>query len=437
MEAAEIPADPAVNAEDAEVTTEEAWATAEGYTPLADMTTEGAMFMSFQPDDDDNPCGAIFADMTAFGPPDNCDWDDDDSEESEEQQVGDEDFRFVADQALEALEMEYSTTIGTVPHKATEEVFDDQKVAASIRPSDALEMDQESSEKVPSETQLSQPIVVPKKEHPPIDADAVRRAVDSIRLKAPRLTTALNNWEQQHGTVAPHPIIPKAPLSAFVRQSSKAISATANLSRSATLAEAVHRLSCLGSERLVIHIVGADHVECDHLQTTFGPLVRWIGALENSPKHINIHLIGPNVSAEAAKRPPADLLPKSTSRLVSASATCHESVYHEWIQQHHRPDVAAAFNAGIWGYNEWVPTIKALCESSNEVPFVATSYSIQECEDDADVIEQAAQDSTAQCLWKAEVNPFGSKQDRETVTAVAGRVYRENAAWQAWRFGGG
>jgi hypothetical protein len=152
-------------------------------------------------------------------------------------------------------------------------------------------------------------------------------------------------------------------------------------------------------------------------------------------------LIGPNVPTEAAERPPVDLLPKSTSRLVSATATCHVGVYHDWIQhqhQHRCPDVAAAFNAGIWGYDEWVPTIKALCQSSSkQVPFVATAYTIQECEDDADVIENAAKDSTAQCLWKAEANPFGSKQNRETVTAAAGRVYRENAAWQAWLFGGG
>ena len=299
-------------------------------------------------------------------------------------------------------------------------------------------MDRESSDKISSETPPSQPIVILKKENPPIDTEAVRRAVDVIRSKAPRLTTALNLWEQQHDTVAPHPIIPKAPISAFMRQSEKAISATANLSRSATLAEALHRLSCFcfGRERLVIHIVGADHVECDHLRTTFGPLVRWIGALNNSPQHIDIKLIGPNVSVEAATRPPVNLMPKKcASRLVSASATCHESVYHDWIQQL-CPDIVVAFNAGIWGYDEWVPTIKALCHSSYMVPFVVTAYTMEECQDDADVIEQVAQDSTAHCLWKAEANPFGSKQTRETATAVAGRVYRENAAWQAWRLGG-
>jgi hypothetical protein len=277
-------------------------------------------------------------------------------------------------------------------------------------------------------------------------------------LKHPRLAKNLNEWEEQRGVndtsvvaLAPqeHAIIPKTPLSAFWRQSPKAISATANLSRSATLAEAIHRLSCLKSERLVIHIVGADHVECssqDQQRTLFGPLVRWIGALENSPAHIVICLVGPNVPADAPNRPPLDLMPKTSSSLVSATASCYEGVYHEWIQQQENgnigfcpADIVIAFNAGLWGYDEWVATIKALCESSLAIPFISTAYTIQECEDDAEVIESVASLSTAKeakRLWKAEANPFSSRQIRETKTAVSGRQYRENAAWQAWKLGG-
>ena len=131
---------------------------------------------------------------------------------------------------------------------------------------------------------------------------------------------------------------------------------------------------------------------------------------------------------------------------MSATASCYEGVYHEWIQQQENgnigfcpADIVIAFNAGLWGYDEWVATIKALCESSLAIPFISTAYTIQECEDDAEVIENVASLSTAKeakRLWKAEANPFSSRQIRETKTAVSGREYRENAAWQAWKLGG-
>ena len=181
------------------------------------------------------------------------------------------------------------------------------------------------------------------------------------------------------------------------------------------------------------------------LQTLFGPLVRWIGALPDSPRHFDVLLVGPNVPSDAAKRPFVDIMPSnktSSSRLMSATATCHEAVYHEWLeeqQQEEKPDLVIAFNSGIWGYKEWVPTLEALCQLSYSIPFVSTSYTIQECEDDAQVIETVVADTkggAGRCLWNAQANPFASRQIRETHTALPGREYRENAAWQAWRLGG-
>lgn len=464
-----------------EVTAEEAWAAAEGYTPLANTRTDGAVFMAFPSSDDNDDhegnvfSGAFFADMTAFGPGD--EWDDEDSNDDENEgetnhTTTDTEFRSVADQALEALDQEYSMALGGVIAPLASDYDGGSALSDAKLPAAGMTLplpnksdEQDDGLSLFKEINTS----IPPKETTPIDTNAVRKAVAAIRLKAPRLTDDLNKWEEEHGVtntcqvaLAPrqHAVIPKAPLSAFWRTSPKAISATANLSRSATLAEAIQRLDCLDNksakERLVLHIVGADHVECssdDQLRTTFGPLVRWIGALENAPQHFDIYLIGPNVPTEAAKRPPLNLMPTkkvASSRLVSATATCHEGVYHEWLQQQESdiasPDVAIAFNSGIWGYNEWLTTLKALCESSTTTfPFVSTAYTIQECEDDADVIEKVVSSSTEESdaplqqhlLWKAEPNPFASRQSRETATAAAGREYRENAAWQAWRLGGG
>ena len=310
--------------EEPEVSAEEAWAAAEGYTPLAEIRSEGAVFMAFHPDSEDEDVGAsysgaFFADMSSFGPPvesPSDEWGGQHDADDEEGGRGahdrtdvteDVDFRSVADQALRALDDEYAMTVhGSILPPPTENkassALADQKVGA-VESAPRTSIPEPIFKDAPSETKATSYLEDYKKETPMIDTDAVRKAVDSIRLKHPRLAKNLNEWEEQRGVndtsvvaLAPqeHAIIPKTPLSAFWRQSPKAISATANLSRSATLAEAIDRLSCLKSERLVIHIVGADHVECsseDQQRTLFGPLVRWIGALENSPA-AHCHLFG-------------------------------------------------------------------------------------------------------------------------------------------------
>lgn len=463
---------------DAEITTEEAWATSAGYTQLADMNYDGAMFMALPVTGPDNGdvenvtySGTFFADLTAYGRSDELNESDgggDEPEDTEEEGQHDN-FRSIADQALLGLDDEYSTTVATamIPSAdlKNEATLEPSKIQVSAPVAPATNDDKPvSMPTVPTSVDLKPKVTglsLPEsKDNPPFDTDAVRKAVDAIRLKAPRWTTEFDKWEEQHfrstctRVVEDHSIIPQTPRSAFCKRTPRAIAATANLSRSATLAEAIQRLSLLSRDKLVIHIVGADHVECNKLESTFGPLVRWIDALEQSPKQIEIQLVGPNVPSDATKRPPTDLMPKQQppkSRLVSALATCHESVYHEWLpsDQGCLPDVAVAFNSGIWGYSEWVPTIQALCESSWQIPFVSTAYTIEECLDDFDVIDTAVSSSSLSCqtdddddfqqqccLWKPELNTFGSNMRRETANAVPGREYRENSAWQAWKLGG-
>jgi hypothetical protein len=116
-------------------------------------------------------------------------------------------------------------------------------------------------------------------------------------------------------------------------------------------------------------------------------------------------------------------------------------VYDEWIAQQQSadqfcvPDVAVAFNAGVWGYKEWPTTLSRLVQLNLQIPLVLTAYTVQEAEDDAEVVEEivgAAEQSTKR-IWGVESNPFASRKERPTATAVNGRDYRENAAWQAWR----
>jgi hypothetical protein len=460
-------------------------AEAEGYTPLADLATNGSgtMFMAYPPaDEQDEPQesggGIFFADTTAF--PANYQSvqfgsgsDDDDKQVSDiEEKEKDEvrDFRTLADEALKSLETDYRRVVDGGESKVLNETKDatSQRACGEYRVClDDADFDPYRS--LAASSIPATPVESPTKELPDIDTDAVRKAVQAIQRKAPKFTSNLDKWQQENIEIlAPreHPIIPPAPLAAFRKRSQKAISATANLSRSATIADSLDRLFLLKSqERLVLHVIGADHVECESeekVRSFFGPLVRWIGAFDKSPAHIQILLIGPNVPTDAATLPPIDLMPisklKKTSRLVSAIATCHVAPYHEWLGRKvdegpdgamDNPDLVIAFNAGIWGYEEWRPTLRALCESPLSALFVVTSYTILEGEDDAEVIEAVISEcNTAsctslasnmtrknQCIWPIDASPFGSKQRRQTETAVAGREYRENAAWQAWRLG--
>jgi hypothetical protein len=130
---------------------------------------------------------------------------------------------------------------------------------------------------------------------------------------------------------------------------------------------------------------------------------------------------------------------------------CHACLYHDFIAARSReeqdqdalaPHLIVAFNAGIWGYDDWIPCLECILAMEGRIPFVATAYTIQEAEDDFDVIHalvakrvEPAVDAgnAAATVWSAEVNPFASQLPRPTATALPGREYRDNAAWQAWR----
>ncbi len=82
-------------------TANEAWAAAEGYTPLADLRGDGAVFMAFDPNDNQEETftGTFFADVGAFGTDANGNDDDEWNNEHEDDTASEQDneFRSVAD----------------------------------------------------------------------------------------------------------------------------------------------------------------------------------------------------------------------------------------------------------------------------------------------------------------------------------------------------
>jgi hypothetical protein len=176
--------------------------------------------------------------------------------------------------------------------------------------------------------------------------------------------------------------------------------ATAQYSLSATLAEALRRLDLLRgrSQSLRIHVVSCDAVECAAPSATFGPLVRWLGEYVECPGSLHLDLIGPNIPTSYRSSfitPVTDLLLSvhpdttstaataslpSSSRLRTATVQCHATLYHDFIaaarhRWHHKdddpdgnttaddpppPDLIVAFNAGVWGYDDWRPCLECI-----------------------------------------------------------------------------
>eukprot|EP00979_Chaetoceros_neogracilis_P001985 scaffold360_cov262-Chaetoceros_neogracile.AAC.2 len=455
------------------------------------------------------------------------------------------DFSSLADQALQSLEMEYTQTIQSEQelevqveavvspsHDHADQQPSPDEAAASM--ADCQQEDDDSS---PPRTQIR------TKPMPDIDAAAVTKAMQNIALSAPNLEHKLSNWKPSHPSYAHltipsiHPIIPSNPLMAFTRHTRKAHAASANLSRSATLADSMCRLFITPAnagtntntntnthteytnfvynqdEIFVIHCIGADRVECqstDTIRKAVGPFVKWMHQYQHFehgigtdddidddnddndvnegsaslphcqsspvfqwPKHVRIEMLGPNVPPHAEQFGVLNLLPRTPGRLESATVVCRSCMYHDHLQSLedandsddanpndnvidididdeqkrnvsismslHYPNLVIAYNAGIWGYTDWHPTLKKLYEFERTVPFVITAYTIFEAEDDFEVLEEVLGVSLAddgngrRCLWSAELNAFASRVVRETKSSD--NTYFENGAWQAYVMG--
>jgi hypothetical protein len=313
-----------------------------------------------------------------------------------------------------------------------------------------------------------------------VDTAAVRKVVQALAKKSDSsFQKKFAEWQQQQqgqgqDQVLPliHGIIPATPYSAFRRNTDKAKQATATLSRSATMAEALQRLRdqdllSMDISLLVIDVVGVDHTECESIakiQATFRPILRWIGTWKGCRfQKVHLRLVGRDLANSSSNKvitegSSVDLLtPNTATILQSAIATCHNGVYHSWLEELTKseqsqdtssssssstpssqllPHLVIAYNAGIWGYKEWEPTVEYLAQQTVTVPipFVVTAYTIDECHEDFQVIESTVKgNESCKILWKPERNPFASKIIRETKSRSD--EYRENAAWQAWLLG--
>ena len=191
--------------------------------------------------------------------------------------------------------------------------------------------------------------------------DAIRKAVEtmSIKNKDSQFQRKFVVWQQnqllqqqKHQNAqqqnAQHQLIPTPSYQVFhtPAPTRKSRLASADLSRSATIAEAVVRLSLLPFEgdSMLIDIIGVDHVECDSPSTvrnTFQPFIKWLKdyfllSQEDQKIHVHFRLIGRELPIKpTTDRVTIDLLDSISTPISSlrATASYHTGLYHEFLEE--------------------------------------------------------------------------------------------------------
>ena len=402
------------------------------------------------------------------------------------------DFRALAEQALRSLDLEHEDTLlSQVQSPSTGEVGED---AADLRlqdgdfvasfPTDfeAAKRDEASVNFKAIESAMKNIRLKSPHFATALDEGASSAlmggdygdAMDSALMEV--LDNVSRNIESRGGAKTKHELIPPNSLASFRRNTQKAKRASSNLTRSAIMAESLirlwpvisfkRRMAALGSScdsgmstrepgTLVIEIVGADGVECsseDTVRKAVFPFVRWVdkalraGSFSSSVtgfSSLAILMTGPCLP-DAVVGKVMSLLPEQLDShtgigLLEATVEFQQRECHE-TKESLEVDLFIAFNAGIWGYDSWKPTIAHLCQPGRRSLFVITAYTIEESEDDAEVIAEIVQETANRSargrqLWPPERCPFSSKVERPTASAPAGRAYYQNGAWQAWLLG--
>ena len=311
---------------------------------------------------------------------------------------------------------------------------------------------------------------------------AVQSAMQNMRLKNPilsaKLDAKLQQRSQANSNVDRSSTLPASIIELFSDDDLSAaisIDQTVTLSRSATLMAAIDRIfptraslsltavtkksTAINTlpKHLRIHVIGCDHVECSSKQTMqelFVPFCEWMYSYKNSNgssvELIDLELIGPGVPHKISKvysldQPivialkPADTATSSRTVALRTRISCTTDTYEDYQTRNGSiPNLIIAFNAGVWGYSSWLPTLSHIASLQQNVPFVITAYTKLEAEEDEDVIANHLQclELGGTLLWEPEVNFYRCRKERETKSAVAGRVYNENGAWQCWNLGG-
>uniref|UniRef100_A0AAV1T076 Mitochondrial splicing suppressor 51-like C-terminal domain-containing protein n=1 Tax=Peronospora matthiolae TaxID=2874970 RepID=A0AAV1T076_9STRA len=188
------------------------------------------------------------------------------------------------------------------------------------------------------------------------------------------------------------------------------------------------------TKSLTIHVLGADHREGNSGAATFEVFRAFTEhvAARTRLTSLQLVLVGPNVSrtlhldefTQQCSVPVSDNGEATTCDVrIRYFVGSFEASFQDKAQVW-KPDLVVCFNAGIWGYNEWLPAIQLVLKDV-QVPLLVTSYNADEAGDDEDVLDEM---KLGEWLWRPEKNPWGATTPRATNNADA-KVLKENDYW--------
>ena len=193
---------------------------------------------------------------------------------------------------------------------------------------------------------------------------------------------------------------------------------------------------------LSIHVLGADAREGTDRHGTaavFGPLCALLGG--SGWRELRLLLCGPNCFAARAADAADDDDDADDDADASLGLACGGAArlrvrysgayYHEleasWLSP--PPQLAVAFNAGVWGYDSWGPTVRRVLARGS--PLLVTAYTLEEAEHDEETIEELG--GALAWAWPPQPNPWRATEPERR---SGPRRAFENAAWQCVVAGG-
>ena len=213
-------------------------------------------------------------------------------------------------------------------------------------------------------------------------------------------------------------------------------------SRCQTALDAIARLSMNLGQDLHLALLGVDEVEClsmERVKNTFQGLFEGLESLKL--ERLYVECVGPNVPSATAKHSPALFRVGSLHVQLSAHSKCYHDHIGEGVQEGGGngpalPDLIIMYNAGLWGYDDWTPTIQVLSRLSEARGVIAgykrplavlvTAYTIAECHADMDRLEEVLGEENLTWHWRPEANPYRGNLDMRRKTHSD--TYFENAA---------
>ena len=234
-------------------------------------------------------------------------------------------------------------------------------------------------------------------------------------------------------------------------------------SRALTARCALERLTASGSlvlsgdcPVLSLHFVGADECEVSEPAQLLGNYEALLSFLVGKGyRDVHMVFVGPNLKADLNGCGETFVFDTLSVHVRTDTRYYHDFIRHLYPRDsvltltQPMPSCVLLFNAGLWGYDSWSPTLRELFCSSGllvGVPVVVTSYTLEESEDDYDTIYSIAANSeresdsdsenkpqsttSLEWLWDCEENP--NKGGHVTrATQPEARAYTDNGFWQA------